>query len=194
MSRPDRHRHRRTPRRGFSLIEMMTALAIMAVISMIAIPKLNTRRFKQDSAARVVRSTLQIAGRLAVAKQFDILVSFDLSRNMIRLVEDKDNNGVLDAGERVTWRALEDEAVFELPATGLSGTPSGAVSGNNLATIDNMPSLIFRRNGAASSDLEIYIGAGTGRKQDLRAVTVLQSTGRADWFRYAANGWMEGGL
>ena len=50
------------------------------------------------------------------------------------------------------------------------------------------------RNGAASSDLELYIGAGRGEPGDQRAVTVLQSTGRASWYRYAAAGWKEASL
>lgn len=181
-------------RRGFTLIELLIAIAIMAVISAIAIPKINTQQYRQDSGARVSRSALQIAGRLAVAKQFDVVVSFDLGRSMIRILEDRDNDGTADAGERVQWRALEDGAVFETPTVGLSGAVTTPVVGSAIQTIDGMPSIIFRRNGAASSDLELYIGAGRGKAGDQRAVTVLQSTGRASWHRYAANGWTEAGL
>ena len=93
-------------RRGFSLIELLVAIAIMAVISAIAIPRINTQQFKQDSAARVTRSALQIAGRLAVGKQFDVIVSFDLSRSMIRILEDRDNDGAADANEHTTRERL----------------------------------------------------------------------------------------
>jgi hypothetical protein len=174
---------------------MLAALGIMAVLTAIAIPRINTKSFKQDSGARITRSTLQIAGRLAVAKQFDVIVSFDLSRNMIRIVEDRDNNAAADAGESVQWRALEDGAVFETPMVpGLSGAIASPVNGSNLTTVDGMPSLIFRRNGAASSDLELYIGGGRAHAGDLRAITVLQSTGRVGWYRHAQNGWKEAGL
>lgn len=173
---------------------MLVAIAIMAVISAIAIPRINTQQYKQDTGARVARTAMQIAGRLAVAKQFDVIVSFDLSRHMIRILEDRDNDGSADANERVQWKALEDGAIFETPTAGLSGAASSPVNGSNLTTVDAMPSIIFRRNGAASSDLELYIGAGRGKVHDHRAVTVLQSTGRASWFRYAANGWKEAGL
>lgn len=173
---------------------MLVAIAIMAVISAIAIPRINTQAFKQDSAARVARTALQIAGRLAVAKQFDVVVSFDLSNHQIRILEDRDNDGAADAGERVQWKVLEDGAIFETPTVALSGTATGPVTGSNLTTVDGMPSIIFRRNGAASSDLTLYIGAGRGKDKDMRAVTVLQSTGRASWFKYAASGWKEAGL
>jgi prepilin-type N-terminal cleavage/methylation domain-containing protein len=181
-------------RRGFTLIELLVAIAIMAVISAIAIPQINTQRYKQDSGARVTRSALQIAGRLAVAKQFDVVVSFDLGRSMIRILEDRDNDGVADSDERVQWRALEDGAVFETPTVGLSGAVTSSVVGSNIQTIAGMPSIVYRRNGAASSDLELYIGAGRGEPGDQRAVTVLQSTGRASWYRYAAAGWKEASL
>jgi prepilin-type N-terminal cleavage/methylation domain-containing protein len=181
-------------RRGFTLIEMLIAIAIMAVISAIAIPQINTQKYKQDTGARITRSAFQIAGRLAVAKQFDVIVSFDLTRSMVRIVEDRDNDGVADAGERVQWKALEDGAVFETPTVGISGPVASPVVGSNIQTIDGMPSIIFRRNGAASSDLELYIGAGRGNAGDQRAISVLQSTGRASWHRYAANGWKEASI
>lgn len=181
-------------RLGFSLIEMLTALTIMAIVSAIAIPKINTTQFRQDSGARTTRVALQIAARLAVSKQYDVIVSFDLGRDMIRIGEDRNNNALLDTGEPIKWRALEDGAVFEVPPAGVNGGVGAAVVGSSLQTVGGLPSIVFRRNGATSTDLEVYIGAGRGNVHDHRAVTVLQSTGRATWYRYAANGWKEAGL
>ncbi|MDQ3697618.1 MAG: hypothetical protein M3373_06290 [Gemmatimonadota bacterium] len=137
---------------------------------------------------------LQVAERVAVARQYDVIVSFDLARGMLRVVEDRDNDGVVDASERVTWRALEDEAQFATPPAGIGGTVGAPVTGGNVSTINGMPSVIFRRNGAASTDLEIYMNAGRPRLSDFRGISVVQSTGRTEWFRYLNSQWKGAGL
>jgi Tfp pilus assembly protein FimT len=173
---------------------MLIVIAIMGIVSAIAIPRINTTQFHQDAGARITRTALQIAGRLAVTRQYDIIVSFDVPRSMMRIAEDMDNNGAVDSGEHISWKALEDGAIFAVPATGLSGTPLGAIDGSGLTTIDGMPSMIFRRNGATSTAAVIYIGSVRNQPHDFRAVTVAQSTGRTDWYRYANAGWKEAGI
>jgi hypothetical protein len=57
-----------------------------------------------------------------------------------------------------------------------------------------MPTVIFRRDGAASSDLEVYVVSSRALPDDFRAIQVVQSTGRTDWFRYLNDHWKAGSI
>ena len=181
-------------RLGFTVIELMMVVAIIGIIATLAFPKVNFTQYQVDAGARLIRINLQNAQRLAVARQYDVIVSFDVAKNSMRIVEDGNDNGAVDAGERVSWRSLEDNVHFAVPITGLNGVAGSPVIGSNLKTIDGMPSVIFRRDGAASSDVEIYLTSKRAKSNDYRAVQVVQATGRSDWFKYISSKWKQGNL
>lgn len=61
-------------------------------------------------------------------------------------------------------------------------------------TSDGMTSVIFRRDGSASSDLEVYVGSPNGDPKNFRGVQVTKATGRTDWYKYVNNAWKGAGL
>ena len=185
---------RSSRRRGFSAVELLIVCAIVGIFATLAYPRVNFTQFQVDSGARTVRVSLQNAERLAVTRQYDVVVSFDVPNRRIRIVEDGNNNDIVDAGERVTYAALEDGVHFKMPPIGLSGPVPGAVIGSNLKTVDGMPTIVFRRDGAASSDLEVYLASSKELPNDWRAIQVVQSTGRTDWYRYLNNLWKAGSI
>ncbi len=186
---------RRSIRRpGFSAVELLIVCAIVGIFATLAYPRVNFTQFQVDSGARTVRVALQNAERLAVTRQYDVVVSFDTVNKRIRIVEDGNNNDLVDNGERVTYAALEDGVHFKIPPAGLSGPVSGPVIGSNLKNVDNMPTIVFRRDGAASTDLEVYLVSSKEKANDWRAIQVVQSTGRTDWFRYLNNLWKAGSI
>ena len=79
---------------------------------------------------------------------------------------------------------------------GIGGAVSGAVVGDNLSTIDGLPSVIFRRDGAASSAVQAYITAGraNGRREEFRAIVVTRATGRTEAWRRGAAAWRKEGV
>lgn len=173
----------------------MLVLAVVGILALLAFPKVNFTQFQVDSGARVVRITLQSAQRLAITRQFDVVVSFDVDTHRMRVLEDRNNNNLADAGEHVTWRAFDDSVHFATPPEALDGaTASAAVDGDGITTIDAMPSVIFRRNGAASSDLDVYITSKRARNNDYRGVHVVRATGRTEWFRYIDDSWKKASL
>ena len=183
------------PRRtGYTFIEMLIVLVIISIIATFAYPRVNFTQFQVDAAARSVRMALQNAQRLAVTRQFDVIVGFDLVHNQVRIVEDNNNNNTLDAGERVTHVTLEDGNTFFLPPVGVNGPVGSPIVGAALVTIDGLPSVVFRRDGAANTDLEVYLTSKRQRPQDFRGITVVQSTGRTDWFKYVGASWHAGNL
>lgn len=181
-------------RRGFSAVELLIVCAIVGIFATLAYPRVNFTQFQVDSGARTVRVALQNAERLAVTRQYDVVVSFDVTNKRVRVLEDGNNNDVVDNGERVTYAALEDGVHFMVPPTGLSGPVSSSVNGSNLKTVDGMPTIVFRRDGAASTDLEVYLASSKELANDWRAIQVVQSTGRTDWYRYLNNLWKAGSI
>ncbi len=191
---PRRRPLRRTRRAGFTLVEMLMVLSMVAIIARMAIPRVNYDRYRADTAARVTRTVLQQAQRTAILRQIDVIVSFNVAGRGMVVVEDANNNDRADAGERTWFRPLEDGGRFATPAGGVSGTVASAVTGDNLITIDGLPSVIFRRDGAASSTLEAYITAGRGRTEEFRAVLLTRATGRTEAWRRGTAAWRKEGV
>jgi prepilin-type N-terminal cleavage/methylation domain-containing protein len=181
-------------RRGHTIVELLIVLALMAALAGIAMPRVNFMAMRLDGNLRIVRSVLQQAWRLSVQKQHDILVSFDTASRRMRILEDMNNDGLPTNGERVTWRSLEEGVQFGKPPAGVYGAVTGAVAGLGVRTVTSLPTVIFRRNGSTSGDVEIYLTALYHGTQDWRGLTVAQSTGRTDWYRRVNNVWRSGGM
>jgi prepilin-type N-terminal cleavage/methylation domain-containing protein len=188
------HRVTPVPRAGYTAIEVIVVLVIISIIAAFAYPRVNFTQFQVDAAARVVRMSLQNAQRLAVTRQYNVVVSFDAVHNRVRVLEDNNNNSALDAGERATWAQLEDGANFATPPIGINGAATLPFVGTDIRTVDGMPSIIFRRDGAGNTDLEVYLTSKRALPNDFRGVTVVQSTGRTDWFKYIGATWKPGNL
>jgi prepilin-type N-terminal cleavage/methylation domain-containing protein len=176
--------------RGVTAIELLIVLALIGILAGFALPRINFGQFQADAGARLVRITLQGAQRMAITRQYDVVVSFDTANGRLRVLEDRNDNEQVDPGERATWHPLEDGVHFAVPPAPADGTPATApVVGSNLRSVDGMPSVIFRRDGAASSTVTAYLTAKQANPNDFRAVRVVQSTGRTEWLRYLDGRW-----
>jgi prepilin-type N-terminal cleavage/methylation domain-containing protein len=180
--------------RGYTITELVIVLVIAGVVSAIALPNIDYRRYRADAATHTLRGTLQHAQRLSIVRQYDVIVVFDLDGRRMRIVEDVNNNRVADDGERVIVRPVEEGISFIVPPRGVNGAVSTPIVGENLRMVDSLPSITFHRNGSASSDLELYLSAHSAHGTDIRAVVVTQSTCRAQGQRYLGSGWSEEGL
>lgn len=183
-----RHRQlspRRHPRRGFTLMELAVTVTILAVLTMLAAPSIRVDGAEADATAQRVRSAMQHAQRLALIQQHHVMVSFDTINERIRIVEDKNDDRIASFGERVMWRPLETGNSFERPIKRLNGaTTSLPIIGTQIITRNSMPTVVFRRDGSLSSDLEIYVRTLRNGKESRRAITVGMATGRVDWYKY----------
>ena len=179
------------PRRGgFTLLEIMVTMTIVGVMLGIAFIKLDPRRNQADAGVQVLRTVLEQAMRNSVQRQYNIMVSFDIPNNRVRYVEDINNNNMVDPGERVLWKPLENNVRYGIPAALVSGSSTAAeVIGGNLRTVDGYPTVIARRSGALSTDLQVYITTLRGGNPDFRAIVVAQPTGRVETFTYGGGTW-----
>jgi len=183
---------------GFTLVETMIVVVISGLMISLALPRVDTSKYKADAVAQIVRTTLQNASRLAITRQHDIIVSFDTTGERIRTVFDANNDGQITTGERVTYRGLDVGVLFSDPSVrGVSGSAIHTpVSGAAISLLNGFSTVTFHRDGSVSSDAEIYVSiAGRGRKL-YRAIVLTQATGRVDWYRLntETNTWLIAGL
>jgi prepilin-type N-terminal cleavage/methylation domain-containing protein len=184
---------RRLREQGFTIFELLVTLSFMSILAAIALPRINLHQFRVDAGVRLVQSALQQGVRYSVQRQHDVYVSFDIAGNRLLTVDDRNNNGAVDPGEKTQWRVLEDGIRFAAPPAPIPGNPGGAVAGNNIKTIGGLPSIIFRRDGAASTDLQVYITSTRPDAGDFKGLSVTRSTGHVDYYSYRAGTWVRGG-
>ncbi len=179
-------------RRGFSMIELLTTLIIMGMIAAMAVPRIDMSRMRSDAALRQMTTLFVQAQRTALSKQYNVIVSIDMTTNRVRLVEDRNNSNTFDTGDRMMWMALEPGVRFTTSPAPLDGM-SGMVTFLRPRLIDSFTSVIFRRNGAASSDGALFFTSKPTDPGAARAITITQSTGRADPFKYNGTTWVRAG-
>ena len=86
---------------GFTLLEMMTVIGIMAVLGTIAIPNFLSwlPNHRLGSAARDILSAMQHARLVAVKENINVVVSFDLNHNNFLIFPDYDSDDNQDSDE-----------------------------------------------------------------------------------------------
>jgi prepilin-type N-terminal cleavage/methylation domain-containing protein len=180
-------------RRGFTIIELLMVIGLISIVSAFALPRLSLARYRADAAGRLVRTMLQSQQRNAITRQSNVIVSFDLVGNRIRMVQDYNNNDTLNTNDWVQFRHLEEGAHFVTPTwAGVNGTtPTSPVSGPALRTVSGLDGITFRRDGSASSDLEVYVAMRDAVKTEYRAVTVTASTGKTNMYKWNGVTWIQ---
>lgn len=176
----------------------MVVLTISTLMITLAIPRIDTSRYRADAIAHIVRTTLQTASRSSITRQHDMIVAFDTLHDRIRITWDANNDGVAGPKERVTYRGLDVGVLFADPTIkGLGGTQiTSAIIGEAIKVKDGLPSITFHRDGSVSTDAEIYVSIAARGPKFYRALTLNQATGRVEWYRRntTTNKWALAGL
>ena len=183
----------RTVRRAFTLAEMLISLVVLGVLTSMVARGISASGYKGDAAARQIRSALQQAQRVAIQRQYDVVISFDSARGRYRVHEDADNDHVVDATDLVAWHSLEYGLLFARPAVGIDGKPAAGFAAPS-TMLDGMPSIAFHRDGSASENTVIYLKDGAPGATTMRAISITRSTGRTQWYKGNATAWKIGGL
>jgi prepilin-type N-terminal cleavage/methylation domain-containing protein len=184
----------RTGRAGFTLIEAVMVVTIIGIVAGMAIPKAGYSTYLANSGARVLSTTLSYAQRQAISQQADIRVAFDVANNQIRVHEDRNNDNVIDQGERVGFTSLPEGVAFGRGAAAARPIGGSAVSFTRIQ--GTLPVLVFHRDGSASENGLVYLstisGLSTGRSADTRAIEIARATGRVSWYSFGTGQWKEG--
>jgi prepilin-type N-terminal cleavage/methylation domain-containing protein len=177
-----------------TLIEVLTVIVIIGIVATFALPRLDIDQYKMNSAVRGINSSVMYAQREAVSLQHDVRVAFDLPLNRLRIHEDANNDGIIQATERVTYANLEDGVTFA--KGGEAALPFGGAVVNFTRLQGTLPVIIFRRDGTASENGGFYMNPrkslAAGVTKNARAGQVVRSTGRIVWYTYATGTWVRG--
>ncbi len=176
-------------RRGYTIIEIMLVLALIAIMAAMAMPKVSFLRYRQDASGRQVQRTLIGAQQTAMQKNTNVLFVIDYAASRMRVVQDTNSNGAADASERwVSW-VLPYGSTFAIPSVTADGATSYYATGPGISTTSAGPTITFYPNGSASGDAFLYLGVSSGRTDALRAIEFTGATGRSRLWRYLNGGW-----
>ncbi len=88
-------------RDGFTLVELIVVLFILGLAATFAAPRIDITKFRVNSAVQSLGTTMLAAQRQAVTQQHDIVVLFDTTAHLLRIHEDRNNDGAVGTGEHV---------------------------------------------------------------------------------------------
>ncbi len=183
--------------RGFTTLEVLLVVAIIGILTAVALPRIDLYRIQANSAVQIMSTTMVATQREALTKQHDMILTFDLANRRMRMVWDANSNSIVDAGERSRTVQLDDRVTFGRGGAPARAFGAGAINFNK--TINGLPALIFHRNGSASGVGGFYVTStravldGTTKwNRDTRAVEIVRATGRTEWFKYNGTAWTRG--
>ncbi|UCD88337.1 MAG: GspH/FimT family pseudopilin [Desulfobacterales bacterium] len=177
--------------KGFTLVELMIAVAVLAVIAAIAVP--NYRDYlpkaRATGAARELFTEMQLARQKAISRNNDYVITFNTSNDSYTIYNDADNDGP-ESGEEVKTIYIGDHykgiGFGYIACNNPSGSP---IKGKVTFTDDKFA---FRATGLANKAGAVYLipkeDIGASRKDRQRGLTVLVS-GRVRLYAHNGTTW-----
>jgi Tfp pilus assembly protein FimT len=172
--------------RGFTLVDTLVAVALFVVISGMSVVTMSAAlpMMRVDGQVNRVMGMLQYGREMAISKQRDVDLRFDLPNNTVSLVRRE------TGGDVAVQTIIFENNVRFMQFTGMSDTPEGF--GNSSAVYFNgAASLTFISDGsfvdAAGVPVNgtMFLGI-SGKNETARAITVTGSTARARFYKWSS--------
>ena len=176
--------------RGFSLLEVLTVVALTAIVSTVAVIQMrqSIATLDADRAMNAVVAQIRYARQIAVDQRRDVDISFTGSNEIILTRQDGGGGSTVMADE-----TLPSGYTFGLP-TGVSDTPEGY--GNTQPVSFNLDTsgtflgdgTCVNSGGIVINGTVFTIGSGNG---SARAVTLTGASGRLKQYWVQGTSWTE---
>jgi Tfp pilus assembly protein FimT len=162
--------------------DIVITLVLLGILVTLSLTTVDSSAWNLDAASNQVAQHLRIARQLAVMRQHDVIVEFDIPNATVSVHEDRNSDGARDDGERVRRFALDNGALF----TGGSAPAYAGFTDGPVTFGDGR--VKFRRNGSASEEGAIYVGR---RADDEHPVVIVlgRATGFTQTFKHTSSGW-----
>jgi prepilin-type N-terminal cleavage/methylation domain-containing protein len=110
--------------RGYSLIELMTALTVLAILAKIAMPHFDARRVDVITAQRIAIANLRIARSNAITKSihYQITIPTTTTIKMTRMIESPAGSGTWIADAAFTPQTITVPAGTQFKSASVSTT------------------------------------------------------------------------
>lgn len=198
---------------GFTLLEVMTVTAVIAILSGIAVYSINTNldRIRADTAVRRVSIALNYARIRAIAEDTNYIVTFSVrsaptlnqSRCYIEMLADTNKNGVKDTGEMVRTEDLPKGVVYNLSGMhDIYDVAADSQKTDGIAFPDNKVTFLPRGNATTKGEIYVIpaISLEKNHRDNRRAVSLEKLSGRTiAWLYHSSladegkNPWVEEG-
>jgi prepilin-type N-terminal cleavage/methylation domain-containing protein len=174
---------------GLTVLELMTTIAIIAIMSASAVPNFTIWRnnYQLRSESEHVHMDLLSARMTAMKTGNNVVVNFNSVTNSYSILNDTNNNGTADTGESFFNRTLENNVRFGfagasvLDMDGTSRSQAVWMNGGNVVTFDSrgqsdLSGVLFIIHGNHFAD---------GDNSRLRGISIMQATGAAELWKYS---------
>jgi prepilin-type N-terminal cleavage/methylation domain-containing protein len=173
---------------GFSLVEMITVVAVMGIILAMAAPNFSKWKEKHEinGQAQKVYFDLMLARTTAVKANNDVRVTFNTTSDSYKVHDDTNGDGVEDSGEALKTITLENNVQFAFNS-GISDIDGNSVSA--AVSFSGSQTVTFDSRGQASASGSVFMlhTEDVGKTSDrARSISVLKATGAVDYWSYDA--------
>jgi len=174
--------------KGFTLIEMLTVVAIMGIILAMVAPNFSkwVEKHQINGQAQKVYFDLMLARTVAVKNNNDVRVVFDSNADTYKVHDDTNGDGVEDSGEALKTITLEENVPFAYN-TGITDIDGNTVTA--AVSFGGSQTVTFDSRGQASASGSVFllhendINITSNRA---RSISVLKATGAVDYWSYDA--------
>ena len=139
--------------KGFTLVEVMITVALMAILMAIAVPSFMTWKESLDmkGAARGVASKLRLARQMAVTNNLEYRVEFDVDGKRYRLTQGNQPSGSTAWTTVAAWSDIESEWSTDADCSGtadmdISFSPRGSSGAGVICINDSSSAVRFMVN------------------------------------------------
>lgn len=181
--------------RGFTLLEILTVLAVISIVVGWAIVRVTSSGYRMDANVRLLQNAMLAAQQTAISRASAVQVMFDASttgQHRLRVLVDADDDGVMSTSEDVRYRPLSG-ANFLAPPSTVDGESPAYVTGPGLVADrpEFQQAVRIAPNGTMGGDVVLYLGTTTGRPEDFRALVISGATGRVSFWSHATGSWAQ---